>query len=772
MKNLHAISGIIIAIFSLLCASSVEADESSTTARGHVSLRLVSDRSTFQPGEEAALGQIGVLISPEPGWHVYWKNPGESGVATNIRWTSPESIRIGELLWPVPEVYEEEGNITTYGYGKPFLLHAALHSQPIEHNSKYLKIEADIELLACKDLCVPGKAHLEREFPFSRETPEEPSAEAELFVAAQNSLPGVNKKHFEVSTDLAFSATKQDFIVTINLKGPATSTISAKDIQVFPYGPSGVDYELPRINIHGNSLSIKLHGIYFQDSIPSEITPVAQPSVGGILALNDPEETKNPSAKTNQIIALEWSTDTSAATGILTEQTLPLKGEIASLRLHAPDDLLKIADVSPLPAQQTSLLLALFSAFIGGIILNLMPCVLPILSIKVMCFVQHGDKSPQKIKLAALSYLLGILSSMLALALVVISLRSIGEQFGWGFQFQHPEFVLALLLCVFILSLGFFDVFTFRVPFVNRANKIASALESSLAKNFFDGVLATLLSTPCTAPFLGTALAFAFTQPSSYTILTFLSIGLGLALPYVYLATHPRMLSLLPKPGDWMYTFREFMGFLLLGTALWLLFVLHSLVGEGVLWCVALLLIVYFLFWFEKHVEMNKISNNWKNISKIIVYSLMCFLLYLLWPKMVALQQYQELQSTTAPTSGSQDKINWERFTSDVLLSPSPQAIFLEFTAEWCITCKANTALIVETAEVRKVIHDNSIRAVKADWTSGDPDVSRALNSLGGTGVPLYAIIPAGGGKPEVLSSLFSQKQLIESLQNAARIPQ
>lgn len=753
LRNLIA-----IAFLTLLCALPAKADESSTAARGHVSLRLVSDRSAFQPGEDAALGNIGVLISPEPGWHVYWKNPGESGVATNIRWTAPESVSIGELLWPVPEVYEEEGNITTYGYGKPFLLHASLHSEPIEHNGRHLKIEADIEILACKDLCVPGKAHLEKEFPFSREVPEEASADAGLFESAKSSLPLNSHEDFELSSTIAFSETNQDFVITLKLHGPEINRISAKDLQVFPYGPSGVDYELSRVKVNKNSLSIYLHGIFFQDNIPGDI-----PSVSGILAINNPLKDNKSSKDRRQLIALEWSTDASTTIKPLTEKALPLKGEIASLFLHAPDELLEASPINSLPVEQTSLLLALFSAFIGGIILNLMPCVLPILSIKVMCFVQHGDKSPQKIKLAALSYMMGILGSMLVLALVVISLRSIGEQFGWGFQFQHPEFVLALLLCVFILSLGFFDVFTFRVPFINRANKIASALESSLAKNFFDGVLATLLSTPCTAPFLGTALAFAFTQPSSYTILTFLSIGLGLALPYVYLATHPRLLSLLPKPGDWMYTFREFMGFLLLGTALWLLFILHSLVGEGVLWCVALLLIVYFLFWFEKHVEMNKISTIWKNISKIIVYSLMCFLLYLLWPKMVAIQQYQELQST-----GSEEKISWERFTPDTLRNPSPQAIFLEFTAEWCITCKANTALFIETAQVRETLRENNIRAIKADWTSGDPDVTRALNSLGGTGVPLYVIIPAGGGKPEVISSLISQKQLIENLQNAA----
>lgn len=783
--------------------SSAHAQESVSVAKDNVELRLVADKEAFQPALGGAVGRIGVYVIPKNGWHVYWRNSGESGMPTNINWKLPDSWTAKPLLWPIPEVFEEEGGITTYGYGEPVLLFAKLKDSDNLIFEGDVTIEANVQLLACKEICVPGSATLKRTFLYSSQVAEAPSSDWDIFEKQAERLPRPKVGDLTVTSKLAIED-DLDFSLTLDIETlPEATTARIKDglenhIQVFPLNLADAESDLPSLtnfNSEEGSATIELRG-----KLPPGSS--GDISFSGLLALS-PSLTPYDSTT-----ALSWfSTATVGNVDSLLEEekraTSSHLPKILKYKLHAPESLFSkstkdklndssASDISAVKGgadntpsksnleKETStdgtnkssggifaFLLAIGSAFIAGMILNLMPCVLPIISIKVMTFVQHTDEPRSKVLASAFAYAAGILSSMLALALVVIMLRNLGTQFGWGFQFQHPEFVLALLLIVFVLSLGFFDVFTFRVPFINKANKLASAFEGGFAKNFFDGVLATALSTPCTAPFLGTALAFAFTQPPVFTISVFLSIGLGLALPYVYLATNPRLLSLLPKPGDWMYTFREFMGFLLLVTALWLLFVLHKLVGSGALWCVALLLLVYFNFWFEKHVTKNNPGKITRSFARIAFYIFMAVTIFSVWPKVTTIQSVRETNLVN-----SSEEIQWIPFQSEYVFPENAtgestainQTMFIDFTAEWCITCKVNERFVINTPEVISFIRDNDIIAVKADWTSGDDDITAAIKHFGGSGVPLYVVIPKSGGEPIVLSSVITKGSLLDAL--------
>ncbi|MBV9392688.1 MAG: thioredoxin family protein, partial [Verrucomicrobia bacterium] len=391
---------------------------------------------------------------------------------------------------------------------------------------------------------------------------------------------------------------------------------------------------------------------------------------------------------------------------------------------------------------------ALFFALIGGLILNVMPCVLPVISLKVFGFVK--DSGRQNAFRLSLAFASGIMVCFAVLAVLVILIRAAGVQVGWGFQFQDSRFVLFIACLVFAFALNMFGVYEISVS-PRSTGKLASLAKGRGAGGaFFQGVFATVLATPCTAPFLGTASAFAFAQPSWITFTIFIFIGLGMSLPYLLLALNPAWVRFLPKPGSWMLYLKQGMGFLLLATLLWLVWVLGQMKGvNSVVLLGALLLVIAILAWI-KGSFWTPISSSRSRIAAVVA--------------MLAVLGFSAAiySFLTKPT-----QLAWRPFSEERLdlALASGHPVFIDFTADWCITCKTNERFAIDTAEVRQAFEKNGVVILKADWTNGDPAITDLLKQHGRAGVPMYLVYPGGGGQdPVLLPELITSQTVLDAL--------
>lgn len=422
--------------------------------------------------------------------------------------------------------------------------------------------------------------------------------------------------------------------------------------------------------------------------------------------------------------------------------------------------------------EKPSLPLYLLFAFIGGFILNFMPCVLPVISIKIFSLIRQAGDEPAKIVQHGLTFASGIILSFLALGGLVIAIQGAGQKIGWGFQFQYPVFVLAMAAVVTVFALSMFGLFYIQVTAgQSQIDKLASS--EGLGGTFFKGVLATVLSTPCTAPFLGTALGFAFTQPWWLILSIFFTIALGMASPYILLTLQPSWMKYLPKPGVWMEKFKESMGFLLLATVVWLLWVLGNQVGiDACMAVAAFLLCLSIACWIiGRFIDLTSSPKRkaivWTVASAVVIAAYCGCLL-----------PFPDLLSTDPSVAKAKGKeplasaggIAWVPFTLAELDKQTSlkKTVLIDFTADWCLTCKANEKTVIDTAPVIDKIKTLNVVPLKADWTTQDPEITRILQKFGRSGVPLYVIFPAGRPlDPIVLPEIINQSIVLEALDRA-----
>jgi len=731
------------------------------TGNDRVQVRLVIDRENIQPSEsaDAPAARIGVLLQIAPGWHTYWQNSGEAAVPTKVSWQLPPGWTAGTLQWPAPSKFLERGEITTYGYrGETMLFSNLFTPQVIPEDGRAVTIGAKVSWLVCKEICVPGQQTVQVEIPFSTSLSLQPSLDYPLFEkysalapqprSALEKIPAFSES---VITPLAMFESENSLKIGLEWKPIALAdpkSLSA-NIQVFPYLTPGLMFSAPEAKSDQSSALIRIGATRNASGNPARAS--------GIIVVS--------SALTGlgHDTSFEWSAPVDRESPDAAVQLGGKEGyEPLTFRTFSAELPVSAKEQRPIPvkADYTGLLQAMLAAFIAGLLLNLMPCVLPIISIKIMGFLNQANQSRTAVVRSSLAFAAGVLASFLTLAVVLISLRSVGFSLGWGFQFQYPQFVAGLLLVVFFLSLALFDFYTVNLPFMQNANEAASKVHSPIARHFFDGVLATALSTPCTAPVLGTALVFAFSQPPIFTVLIFLMIGVGLSLPYVYCSTHPAAMRFLPQPGAWMFHFRQVMGFLLLGTCAWLLFVLHDLTDKGAVWATVLMLVLFFCLWARKTALESKPERERSVLLNLLFFGALFGSGWWLYPGIVARKG--------AP---ARMVIPWVPYSQNVLedAARTKRPVFLDFTASWCITCKFNELRIIETKAAADAMKRFNILPVKADWTTGDEAITAALKSYGAEGVPLYVILPADGGKPIILSTLPSQSSLLEALESGAK---
>lgn len=650
--------------------------------------------------------KIVVTIDHEKGWHTYWKNPGDAGIASTFKFFKNEKpVEVKAYEWPAPKRYMEAGDIMTIGYSD---------TQHFFFDGIEGEFEGHVGVLICKDICIPGEAKLKlpanENFVANRkQSPYAESALKEAFEAlpAEASLPA--------DFEYYLTRVKDQNLLTLHysLKGLNSAKLPRElsFLTGFPHPPFG--YKRESLFFKGGVLygktEIEWDGEYLDPEVPLPADGKFETPYELNFLLNNP--------KSSEV------------------QKVKLKIENFSLASEALnkfyDDLKTTSSGTTTASTQdgTSYLEYLLFAFLGGLILNLMPCVLPVISLKLFGLIRHRNYPRKKLLSHNLSYTAGVVSTFMALALIIAGLKAAGEEIGWGFQLQSPAFILVMMLILFIMSLNLFGLFEFITP---GGSKLGSGpQEDSFTGDFFAGVLTTILSTPCSAPFLGTALTFAFTTDYSTIFVMFLFIGLGLAFPFLLTALFPGALSFFPKPGAWMEKLKYFLGLSLVITVIWLYDVFVSLVNFDLIsWRLNLL----FALWFFAFFFAQKISK--RKIAQFIVFAI---------PLTFTVLAIQHLPLRPNGTQVSQVESEWIPWSENKLEEKKGDLVFMDFTAEWCLTCKVNKKLVLETDGFKELSEKYNLVLMRADWTRRDDNITQFLRRFNIVGVPAYFIQKPNG---------------------------
>ena len=666
-----------------------------------VKASLVADTSAIVSGKPFS---VGLLLQMAPGWHTYWKFSGDAGLPTEIKWNLPPGWKVGEIQWPIPLKTIDPGDIQTYGYQDEVLLIQEI-TPPSKIDASPVKLSAQADWLVCEKICIPGGATPALELATS--TSAAPK-NTDLFARYRRLLPQ-NFPDGKTAT-ATWSRTGND----LHLKVTSDQIANYETIDFFPV-PQGNNTVVGHPSVEAR----KANEVTFK--IPVESPDKSLLSMPGLIVFALRENGNDRRA---------WE-------------------------LGAP----QIAAAPQVSPPSRGLATFLFFGFIGGFILNLMPCVLPVISLKIFGFIQQAGESRAKIFQSGLAFIAGIFTWFVGLALALIAIKAAGHDVTWASQFTNPYFVLLLSVVVLIFALNLFGVFEINLPqFVSR--RIESAPSQGNVGSFFQGVFATALATPCTAPFLGTAIGFAFTQSSAVILSMFVAVAAGMSAPYFLLSAEPAWLRFLPKPGPWMERVKQFMGFLLLATLLFLLYVLGAQRGlDGAIWASCFLLIVAIACWMKGAFIVPTAS-----AAKCVVV-LVLMLVLLLWSGVYFIgDKFRQSKIDIAQSNLSGD---WQSFTPERLQSERDQghAVFIDFTAAWCLTCKFNEKAVLENSEVRDAFQRHGVVKMKADWTNGDPVITKLLQQFGRPGVPLYVLYPGKSQEPIVFPELLTKTILLDKLE-------
>jgi thiol:disulfide interchange protein len=695
---------------------------------GHdlVKATLISDAASVKSGEPF---RVGVQFKIYDKWHLYWKNAGDAGLPIDIKLTLPEGFTQGEMQFPTPHKFVENG-IVAYGYSNEVVVFTSVVPPKDFATNKPVAISAKANWLVCESVCIPGNATLSL-------------TTGKATADAAKSL--FDKYAAQLPQPLSAAGLSVEKVSASSVQANGQSQVVA-EIVLAGSGAAGVTDFFPEAfdQFSVNHIDVKVSN----GKITLPLTPNSKTATLAVI-------------KGLAIIG-EKGYDLTATLPAV-PPTPASKGSSGFLNQDF--------NVQGQKTEGLPLALVLLLAFVGGLILNVMPCVLPVLSLKVMSFVQQKDKSEAENKKLGLVFAAGVLVSFLALAAVAILLRAAGETIGWGFQFQSPAFVVAMTTVVFVFGINLLGVFEFGTPAVSGSAAQTLSKNGSLGA-FANGVLATTLATPCTAPFLGTALGFAFSQPAWVILAVFTVVAIGMALPYVVLAWSPALLKFVPKPGLWMVKFKQLMGFLLLATAAWLLSVVGSQLGmEGVVYTLAFLLAVAFAAW----VIENYAGYGSAGVRKAVVWSVAAAIVggVYAWGFESKLDWRHATQtvSSAKPADGG---IVWQPFTLASVESEvsSGKTVFIDFTADWCFTCKVTEKTVLQTDAVRSKIKELGIVPMQADWTNHNDEIAQILKKFGRSGVPLYVVFPAGKPtEPIVLPEVITQELLLDAFAKATAKP-
>ena len=712
----------------------------------HTHVSLVADVRGAVPGGSFT---VGVLMKMDPGWHTYWKNPGDAGLATHIQWDIPEGFTAGPVRWPLPHKYVDSGDVLSYGYSEENMLLVPFTAPASLTPGKPVTLKAKATWLECEHECVPGEASVQITLPVVKG----PAAPAN----------GAHFASYEKQVPLPWGGQKGITLAPTAKKG---------GVEIHLVAGNDVRFET------GGAASADFYPEEFGDLIPGRTAVSADPkTITVTVPLTAGEPVTQPVLVRGVLLFGESG---GTLHSVLVETRVPPESLASGAPTGSPGVPLlgRNFEISRASGGTQPLILYMFFAFLGGLLLNIMPCVLPVIALKVFGLVRMAGDRPARIKGLGVSFAAGILASFLTLALVVIVLQLAGQQVGWGFQFQEPRFVIAMAALVFAFGLSLFGVFEITLPGA-VVTGISSAVAhqngggkgSGYGASFGEGVFATVLATPCTAPFLGSALGFAFAQPWWVILLIFTCVAAGMAIPYVVLTARPAWIRFLPKPGAWMVSAQQFMGFLMMATLLWLLYILGKQMGmEAVIWTGAFLLSVGLACWvFGKFATLTASRRTyWLTLVAALLLVIGGYLLFLV--SALDISTAIAVESSGTPVAAAGGGIEWKQFSLAGLEEDlkGDRPVFLDFTAEWCLTCKVNEKTVLDTKEVIEKFRALHVLPVRADWTNRNPDITRLLSKFGRSGVPLYVIFPPGrSGSPLLLPEVITRGIVLDALDSA-----
>ena len=692
--RLRQLAEIATVAVALLCDHSIAAPVRADNAEAE----LIARDQALSPGQPAI---IGLRLKHDPQWHTYWINPGDSGMPTTIQWKLPPGTKTGPIQWPAPKRIPLPP-MMNHGYDGEIVLPVEITLPADWPAGQEAKLAARAEWLICKDVCIPGGADLTLNMPVvAASTAPDPKWKA-LFEAAFAGMPAGKVPKAEAST--------AGGVITLKLTG--VKPLAGREAYVMAGVEGLVESAAPQtIKQEGDTTTITL-------AVTSNLS-YTEPRISGIAVGFADRAMSFEGPLAGKLVAGKGMDEPAAKGGAPTK---PVAGAAG--------------------AEDLSLALALLFAFGGGLILNLMPCVFPILSLKVLGFARGGGTVAMRAN--GLSFAAGVVLSFLALAGLLLALRAAGEAVGWGFQLQSPLVVTFLALLFFALGLNLSGVFEFHslLP-----QSLASAtLKHPAADSFLSGVLAAVVASPCTAPFMGAALGYAVTQGPGAALAVFGALGAGMAAPYVLLAWFPAWLKRLPRPGPWLARFKQFLAFPMYATVVWLAWVLSLQIGpNSIIWLGAAMVLIGMGAWM-----ISQTGGIWRIGAAVAIG---CGIAAA-WPG-----------SETSATTSATKQDGWAPWAGGDIaaLNAAGTPVFVDFTAAWCVTCQVNKKVVLETKPVREAFAAKSVKLMRADWTRRDPAITAALNDFGRNGVPVY-VLYAPGKAPVILPEILSERIVVEAL--------
>lgn len=680
----------------------------------HVDAQLIAETTTAVPGE---ILWTALRLDHIQNWHTYWINPGDAGKPTEITWQLPAGVTAGAIVWPTPERFELPAELVDFGYtGEVFLLVPL--SVPADFSAASLTVSADVVWLECEEICIPSGAKLNLTVPVDAQSLAVLDSSWQYgFAQTRASQPRA-----DITLDASFSIAAGAIEVLVQateniFEGASAVTFIPDEHRIFDYNAE-------------QQITSQLSSLQLKQNFHRRVEREPPQRVGGLLLVTD----ASGKQLAYQIAAQSAGVDVLQLGGVLAA-TAGADSEIKN---------------SAMPIATVFLF-----ALLGGVILNLMPCVFPILSLKVLSLAARGDTSLREQRLHGLAYAAGVILAFLSLAVVLLTLQASGAAIGWGFHLQKPWFVGALVFLFFVMGLSMSGVVEFGTSIMGVGGQLQE--KDGYSGSFFTGVLASVVASPCTAPFMGAALGFAFTQSMPVALTVFFALGFGMALPFLVLSFVPALARLMPRPGAWMLTFKQILAFPLYATVVWLLWVLGQQTSiDAMALVIAACVLLAFAAWLYQYRHSH--AGFWRHASMLLI--LLC-----LAASFSVLRSPLLVARTVSTEVGSSE--NYEVYSAARLatLRAEGKPVFVNMTAAWCITCLVNERIALSTDEVTVGMAEKGIIYLKGDWTNNDPEITAVLKQYETSGVPLYLMFPADALKPaEKLPQILTEGILIDAM--------
>ena len=717
-------------LVALALPLSLFAAESKPVKKGSVAVQLVTDVAAVVPGQPFT---VALRMQHDPHWHSYWIAPG-TGYPTSLAWKLPEGFKAGDIQWPTPHIVRDSsGKITGNGYeAEAFLLVEITPPATLAPGSS-VKLKTVAEWLMCETVCMPGDAELELSLPVG--TAASDAKWTEPMAKARGQLP-VNGEQWTVT------ASHDGAKVTVRITPKAGNTHQPQDLHLFAADGFN-DYAAPQ------TVRAETGGWVIESPLDAAADKKTARFVGVIASANG---WSAGSGYRGLTIDVPFTTEKPAATTATKEAGKSGGDKTPTASPQSPT-------TPGQPPAATSLFATLVLALLGGLVLNLMPCVFPVLGIKILGFVNQSGSDKSKVVKHGLVFAAGVLLSFWTLAGALLALRAGGSQLGWGFQLQSPAFVFGMASFLLIFALNLSGLFEVGLAATGVGGNLQ--MKEGYAGSFFTGALAVLVATPCSAPFLAPALGAALSLSPVESFLVFTAIAVGLALPYLLLSMFPQAIKLLPRPGAWMETFKQFMAFPLYATVGWLLWVLAGQTKDddnALLYIAFGFVLVAMAAWAYGRFAQAFGKPGKQLFGRVFAAVLLAAGLYTGWPK----------EAVAAPTDGSYQVV-WEKWSPEAIAAgqAAGRPVYVDFTARWCATCQTNKATVFHSEEVLAELKKKNVLLLRADWTNRDPKITAELAKWNRSAVPFNLIYGPGQPDPIVLPELLTPGRVLEDLGRA-----